>query len=68
MIDIIQVLLWLSQCVDKTTLSQLSRIVSALLAMTGRVTMLGISRWTAFLWQNLHTNAATATGRSIAKL
>jgi DDE superfamily endonuclease len=29
-----------------TTIRQLSRIVPALLAMTGRVTMLGISRWT----------------------
>lgn len=30
-----------------TTIRQFSRIVLALLAMTGRVTMLGISRWTA---------------------
>ena len=44
--DIIMVLQCLSQCIDKTTLRQLSCIVSALLAMTGRVTMLGISRWT----------------------
>jgi len=46
MIDIIQVLECLSQCVDKTTLRQLTSIVPAMLAMTGRVTMLGISRWT----------------------
>jgi hypothetical protein len=32
--------------VAATTLRQFSRIVSAVLAMTGRVTMLGISRWT----------------------
>ena len=44
--DIIIVLQCLSQCVDKTTLRQLSCIVPAMLAMTGRVTMLGISRWT----------------------
>ncbi len=44
--DIIVVLQCLSQCLDKTTLRQLSCIVPALLAMTGRVTMLGISRWT----------------------
>ena len=44
--DIIIVLQCLSQCLDKTTLRQLSCIVSAVLAMTGRVTMLGISRWT----------------------
>ncbi len=46
MVDIIIVLQCLSQCVDKTTLRQLSCIVPAMLAMTGRVTMLGISRWT----------------------
>lgn len=44
--DIINVLQCLSQCLDKTTLRQLSCIVPAMLAMTGRVTMLGISRWT----------------------
>src|SRR6266568_2709390 len=31
--------------VSRTTLRQCSRVVAALLAMTGRVTMLGISRW-----------------------
>jgi putative transposase len=46
MSDIIIVLQCLSQCLDKTTLGQLSCIVPAMLAMTGRVTMLGISRWT----------------------
>ncbi len=30
----------------KTTLRQMSRINPALLAMTGRITMRGISRWT----------------------
>jgi putative transposase len=44
--DIIIILGCLSQCVDKTALRQLNHIVLALLAMTGRVTMLGISRWT----------------------
>lgn len=44
--EIIIVLQCLSQCLDKTTLRQLSCIVLALLAMTGRVTMRGISRWT----------------------
>jgi putative transposase len=33
-------------CVDSTTLRRLTVIVSAMLALTGRVTMLGISRWT----------------------
>jgi len=46
MADIIVVLHCLSQCLDKTTLRQLSYIVPAMVAMTGRVTMLGISRWT----------------------
>ena len=46
MIDIIVVLQCLSQCLDKTTLRQLTCIVPAMLAMTGRVTMLGIARWT----------------------
>jgi len=44
--DIIIILQCLSQYLDKTTLRQLTLIVPALLAMTGRVTMLGISRWT----------------------
>lgn len=44
--DIIGVLECLSQCFDKTRLHQLSYIVPAMLAMTGRVTMLGLSRWT----------------------
>ena len=43
--DMIIVLQCLSQCLDKTSLRQLSCIVPALLAMSGRVTMLGISRW-----------------------
>ena len=44
--DIVIILGCLSQCVGKTTLRQLNCIVPALLAMTGRVTMLGLSRWT----------------------
>ena len=44
--DIIIILHCLSQCLDKTALRQLNCIVPALLAMTGRVTMLGLSRWT----------------------
>jgi putative transposase len=46
MTEIIALLACLDQCVDKTTIRQLSRIILALLTMTGRVTMLGISRWT----------------------
>ena len=46
MTDIITLLACFDQCVDKTTIRQLSRIIVALLTMTGRVTMLGIARWT----------------------
>jgi len=45
MIEIIALLSSLSQCLEPTTLRQLGRIVLAVLAMTGRVTMLGMSRW-----------------------
>ena len=43
--DIISLLVCLDQSVDRTTVKQLSRIIVAILTMTGRVTMLGISRW-----------------------
>ncbi len=43
--DILALLHCLQPAVSSTTLHQFSRIVVALLAMTGRVTMLGISRW-----------------------
>ena len=46
MIDILALLQHLSPYLDMTTIRQLSRIIPAMLAMTGRVTMLGISRWT----------------------
>ena len=44
--DILALLLCLQSSLPPTTLRQLSRIAFGLLAMTGRVTMLGISRWT----------------------
>ena len=43
--DIIALLLCLHPEMTMTTIRQFSRIALALLAMTGRVTMLGISRW-----------------------
>ena len=43
--DILALLLCLQSCLPMTTLRQLSRIVLALLCMTGRVTMLGSARW-----------------------
>jgi len=43
--DIIASLQVLSQCLDRTSLRQLSVVVLAMVTMTGRVTMLGISRW-----------------------
>ncbi len=44
--DILALLLCLQSCLPMTTIRQLSRIALALLCMSGRVTMLGISRWT----------------------
>jgi putative transposase len=43
--DILPLLQCLVPVVGATTVRQLSRIVKAILAMEGRVTMLGISRW-----------------------
>lgn len=43
--DILARLQHLNPIVSKTTLGQMSLIIYALLAMTGRVTMLGLSRW-----------------------
>ena len=44
--DILALFLCLQPCLTPTTLRQLSRVTLALLTMTGRVTMLGMSRWT----------------------
>jgi putative transposase len=44
--DILPVLLTLAPALPKTSCRQLHRIVVAILAMTGRITQLGISRWT----------------------
>ncbi len=46
MSDILALLQCLTPVLSTTTLRQFSRIISALLAMTGRVTMRGIARWT----------------------
>lgn len=46
MIDILALLQHLSPHLEMTTIRQMSCIIPAMLAMTGRVTMLGISRWT----------------------
>jgi hypothetical protein len=43
--NILALLQPIQNSVSKTTLRQLSRIIFAMIAMTGRVTMLGISRW-----------------------
>ena len=45
MFDILSLLQCLLFHLDETTLGQLSTVITALLAMSGRVTMLGISRW-----------------------
>ena len=44
--DIITLLLVLRQGLDPTTVKQLGVLVRAMLTMTGRITMLGLSRWT----------------------
>lgn len=46
MVNILVLLQCLSVCLDSTTLHRLYIIVLGILAMAGRVTMLGISRWT----------------------
>src|SRR5438876_401276 len=46
MLDIVPLLLCLQREMTMTTIRQFSLIALAMLAMTGRVTMLGISRWT----------------------
>ena len=45
MFNLSSVLFCLNSCLDITTFKRLKTIVVAMLAMTGRVTMLGISRW-----------------------
>ena len=45
MMNILPLLRCIQPLVSKTTLRQLSIISQAMLSMTGRVTMLGISRW-----------------------
>jgi putative transposase len=44
--NILALLQPIQNSVSKTTLRQLSRVILAMIAMTGRVTMLGLSRWT----------------------
>ena len=44
--NILALLQPIQNSVSKTTLRQMSRIITAGIAMTGRVTMLGLSRWT----------------------
>jgi putative transposase len=43
--DIMVLLACLSQCVAPTPLRQLGRVIEAMLSMSGRVTMRGLSRW-----------------------
>jgi len=46
MFDILTLLQCLLPEIKVTTMRQLNQIIIAMLAMSGRVTMLGISRWT----------------------
>jgi hypothetical protein len=43
--DILALLQPIEDGLSKATLHQMSRVILAMLAMTGRVTMLGLSRW-----------------------
>ena len=43
--DILALLQPIEDSLSKATLRQMSRVMLAMLAMTGRVTMLGLSRW-----------------------
>jgi putative transposase len=43
---IITLLSVLSQCLDETSIKQLTVIAKAMITMSGQVTMLGVSRWT----------------------
>ncbi len=45
MTEIVALLQSLTPLVSKTTLREMSRIIEAMLSMTGRITMLGLSRW-----------------------
>ncbi|YAG14721.1 Transposase [Nostoc sp. DSM 114161] len=45
MFDILALLQCLLPQIKVTTMRQMSQIIMAMLAMSGRVTMLGISRW-----------------------
>ena len=44
--NILALLQPIQNSVSKTTIRQLSRLIPAMIAITGRVTMLGLSRWT----------------------
>ncbi len=46
MTEILALLQVIQPLVTKTTLRQMSRVIQAMLSMSGRITMLGISRWT----------------------
>jgi putative transposase len=46
MTDILALLQCIAPLISKTTWRQMSRVILGMLMMTGRVTMLGISRWT----------------------
>jgi hypothetical protein len=45
MVDIVALLQWTRPHVTAATVRQLSRIIVAMVAMTGRVTMGGLARW-----------------------
>ena len=46
MTEIVALLQSIAPLVSKTTLRQMSQVIEAMLSRTGRITMLGLSRWT----------------------
>lgn len=47
MLDIMVVFACVSQCIAPPTLRQLGRVIEAILSISGRVTMKGLSRWSS---------------------
>ena len=57
--EIMSLLACVSQRVEPTTLHQLGRVIEAMLSLSGRVTMRGVSRWTRDGGSYRHRNGAS---------
>ena len=65
MVDIVALLQCTRPHVTATTVRQLSRIIVAMVAMTGRVTMVGIARWAGTRRQLSHHPALFRHGHPV---